>query len=96
VTLPSAPATDGQPPAPPVVVTKVVLSVRFLFIDVPLDEKRYRSAPEKVHISRLVEAVRKSPYVTNIPENEISVTDQNTIRTPKATLTLVIQKEKAL
>jgi hypothetical protein len=28
--------------------------------------------------------------------NEISVTDQNTIRTPKATLTLVIQKEKAL
>ncbi|MFM2212280.1 MAG: hypothetical protein RL639_1474, partial [Verrucomicrobiota bacterium] len=27
---------------------------------------------------------------------EISVTDQNTIRTPKATLTLVIQKEKAL
>jgi hypothetical protein len=44
----------------------------------------------------LVEAVRKSPYVTNIPENEISVTDQNTIRTPKATLTLVIQKEKAL
>ena len=95
-TLPSAPATDGQPPAPPVVVTKVILSVRFLFIDVPLDEKRYRSAPEKVHISRLVEAVRKSPYVTNIPENEISVTDQNTIRTPKATLTLVIQKEKAL
>ena len=95
-TLPSAPATDGQPPAPPVVVTKVVLSVRFLFTEVPLDEKRYRSAPEKVHISRLVEALRKSPYVTNIPENEISVTDQNTIRTPKATLSLVIQKEKAL
>ncbi|MEY3449981.1 MAG: hypothetical protein RL749_1604 [Verrucomicrobiota bacterium] len=95
-TLPSAPATDGQPAAPPVVVTKVVLSVRFLFTEVPLDEKRYRSAPEKVHISRLVEALRKSPYVTNIPENEISVTDQNTIRTPKATLSLVIQKEKAL
>jgi type IV pilus assembly protein PilM len=95
-TLPSAPVAEGQPPAAPVVVTKVILSVRFLFTEVPLDEKRYRSAPEKVHIARLVEAVRKSPYVTNVPENEISVTDQNTIRTPKATLTLVIQKDKAL
>jgi type IV pilus assembly protein PilM len=95
-TLPSAPAADGQPPAPPVVVAKVVLSVRFLFTEVPLDEKRYRSAPEKAHIARLVEALSKSPYVSTIPVNEISVTDQNTIRTPKATLTLVIQKEKAL
>jgi type IV pilus assembly protein PilM len=95
-TLPSAPAADGQPPAPPVVVAKVVLSVRFLFTEVPLDEKRYRSAPEKAHIARLVEALSKSPYVSTIPVNEISVTEQNTIRTPKATLTLVIQKEKAL
>lgn len=95
-TLPTAPATDGQPPAPPVVVTKVILSVRFLFTEVPFEEKRYRSAPEKAHIARLVEAVRSSPYVSKIPENEISVTDQNTIRTPKATLTLVIQKDKAL
>ncbi|MFM2211955.1 MAG: hypothetical protein RL639_1149 [Verrucomicrobiota bacterium] len=95
-TLPSAPAAEGQPPAPPVVVAKVVLSVRFLFTEVPLDEKRYRSAPEKAHIARLVEALTKSPYVSTIPVNEISVTDQNTIRTPKATLTLVIQKEKAL
>jgi type IV pilus assembly protein PilM len=95
-TLPSAPAAEGQPPAPPVVVAKVVLSVRFLFTEVPLDEKRYRSAPEKAHIARLVEALSKSPYVSTIPVNEISVTDQNTIRTPKATLTLVIQKEKAL
>ena len=95
-TLPTAPAADGQPPAPPVVVTKVILSVRFLFTEVPFEEKRYRSAPEKAHIARLVEAVRSSPYVSKIPENEISVTDQNTIRTPKATLTLVIQKDKAL
>jgi type IV pilus assembly protein PilM len=95
-TLPAAPVTDGQPPAPPVVVTKVVLSVRFLFVEVPFEEKRYRSAPEKVHIARLVEAVRSSPFVSKVPENEISVTDQNTIRTPKATLTLVIQKDKAL
>jgi type IV pilus assembly protein PilM len=95
-TLPSAPAPEGQPPLPPVVVTKVVLSVRFLFNDVPFDEKRYRAASEKVFIGRLLEALRKSPYVGNILENEISVTDQNTIRTPKATLTLVIQKDKAL
>jgi type IV pilus assembly protein PilM len=95
-TLPSAPAAEGQPPAPPVVVTKVVLSVRFLFTEVPLEEKRYRAASEKVYIGRLLEAVRKSPYVGSILENEISVTDQSTIRTPKATITLVIQKDKAL
>jgi type IV pilus assembly protein PilM len=95
-TLPPVPVPEGQPPLPPVVVTKVVLSVRFLFNDVPFDEKRYRAASEKVFIGRLLEALRKSPYVGNILENEISVTDQNTIRTPKATLTLVIQKDKAL
>jgi type IV pilus assembly protein PilM len=95
-TVPAAPVPEGQPTPPPVVVTKVVISVRFLFNEVPFDEKRYRAASEKVYIGRLLEAVRKSPYVGSILENEISVTDQNTIRTPKATITLVIQKDKAL
>ncbi len=107
-TLPAAPAAEGQPaPAPaPVVVTKVVIAVRFLFAEVPLEETRYRSGAEKTHISRLLEAVRKSPYVASVPENEIVVTDQTVksteggkydIRvTPKATITLVIQKDKAL
>lgn len=95
-TLPAAPPVEGQPPAAPVVVTKVVLSVRFLFTEVPFDEKRYRASQEKVHISQLVEAVSKSSFVSSVPANEISVTDQNTIRTPKATLTLVINKDKAL
>jgi type IV pilus assembly protein PilM len=103
-TQPAPAAVDGQPPAPPVVTTKVVIAVRFLFADVPFDLKQYRSASEKAHIGRLLEAVRKSPYVSAVPENEISVTDQ-TIRldgkteirmTPKATLTLVIHKDKAL
>jgi hypothetical protein len=95
-TQPAAPAPEGQPALPPVVVTKVILTVRFLFSDVPFDVKQYRSASEKAHIGRLLEAVRKSPYVSAVPENEISVTEQNTIRNPKATITLVIQKEKAL
>ena len=95
-TQPAAPAPEGQPPLPPVVVTKVILTVRFLFSDVPFDVKQYRSASEKAHIGRLLEAVRKSPYVSAVPDNEISVTEQNTIRSPKATITLVIQKEKAL
>jgi type IV pilus assembly protein PilM len=95
-TLPAAPVAEGQAPLPPVVVTKVILSVRFLFTDVSFDVKQYKSASEKAHISRLLEAVRKSPYVSSVPENEISVTEQNTIRNPKATITLVIQKDKAL
>ncbi len=95
-TLPPAPVPEGQTPPPPQVVTKVILSVRFLFTDVAYDVKQYKSASEKAHISRLLEAVRKSPYVSAVPENEISVTWQNTIRTPKATITLVIHKDKAL
>jgi type IV pilus assembly protein PilM len=100
-----APAPEaGQPPAPPVVVTKVVIGVRFLFADAPFDSKQYRSASEKAYLEALLKAVRKSPYVAAVPESEISVTDQ-TIRvtekteirmTPKATITLVIHKDKVL
>ena len=103
--LPTAPVAEGQPVPAPVMVTKVVISVRFLFADVPFDLKQYRSQSEKAHIGRLLEVVRKSPYVSSVPENEIVVTDQTMkaadnkteIRmTPKATLTLVIHKDKAL
>jgi len=96
---------EGQPVPAPVVVTKVVVSVRFLFAEVPFDVKQYRSQSEKAHIGRLLEALRSSPYVSAVPENEIVVTDQTLkasdnkteIRmTPKATLTLVIHKAKAL
>jgi len=104
-TLPASPVAEGQPAPAPVVVTKVVVAVRFLFADVPFDLKQYRSQSEKAHIGRLLEALRSSPYVSAIPENEIVVTDQTLkasdnkteIRmTPKATLTLVIHKDKAL
>ncbi len=95
-TLPPAPVPEGQTPPPPQVVTKVVLAVRFLYVDVPYDIKQYRATAEKAHLSRLLEAVRKSPYVGAVPENEISVTEVNTIRNPKATITLVIRKDKAL
>ncbi len=103
--LPTAPVAEGQPAPAPVMVTKVVISVRFLFAEVPFDLKQYRSQSEKAHIGRLLEVVRKSPYVSSVPENEIVVTDQTMkaadnkteIRmTPKATLTLVIHKDKAL
>ena len=104
-TLPAAAAVDGQPAPAPIVVTKVVVSVRFLFAEVPFDVKQYRSQAEKAHKDRLLDVLRKSPYVSAIPDNEIIVTDQ-TIKaadnkteirmTPKATLTLVIQKDKAL
>lgn len=95
-TLPPPPTPEGQPAPPPVVVTKIILSVRFLFAEVPFDVKQYKSAPEKIYTGRLLEALRKSPYVKEVPENDITVTDTNTIRTPKATLTLVIRPDKAL
>jgi hypothetical protein len=104
-TLPAAPVAEGQPAPTPVVVTKVVISVRFLFADVPLEVPQYRAQAEKANIGRLLQAIRKSPYVSSVPENEIVVTDQTikaldnktVIRmTPKATLTLLIRKDKAL
>ena len=104
-TLPAAPAAEGQPALAPVVVTKVIVSVRFLFTEVPLEVALYRAQAEKENIGRLLEVVRKSPYVGSVPESEIVVTDQTlkasdnktVIRmTPKATLTLIIRKDKAL
>ncbi len=104
-TLPAAPAAEGQPAPAPVVVTKVIVSVRFLFTEVPLEVPLYRAQAEKENIGRLLEVVRKSPYVGSVPESEIVVTDQTlkasdnktVIRmTPKATLTLIIRKDKAL
>jgi type IV pilus assembly protein PilM len=104
-TLPPGPAVEGQPAPAPVVVTKVIISVRFLFAEVPLEVTQYRSQAEKAHLGRLLAVVRKSPYVSAVPENEIVVTDQTmkasdnktVIRmTPKATLTLVIHPDKAL
>ena len=103
--LPAAPIVEGQPIPPPEFVTKVVISVRFLFTEVSVDEKRYRSQAEKAHLSSLLQALRQSPFVSAVPENEIVVTDQTMkaadnkteIRmTPKATLTLVIRKDMAL
>jgi type IV pilus assembly protein PilM len=103
---PVAPVAEGQPAPAPVIVTKVVISVRFLFSEVPFDKNQtYRSQAEKARIGKLLEAVRLSPYVSAVPENEIVVTDQtikssdgkSEIRTtPKATITLVIHKDKAL
>jgi type IV pilus assembly protein PilM len=95
---------EGQPVPPPVVVTKVVLSVRFLFAEVPFGVSPYRATSEKAYIGRLLAALRQSPYVSSVPENEISVTDQ-TIKltdkveirtTPKATIVLTIRGDKAL
>jgi len=103
-TIPAPAPEPGQPAPPPVVVTKVVVTARFLFTDAPFESKQYRSASEKAYLEALLKAVRKSPYVASVPENEISVSDQ-TIRvtdkteirmTPKATITLVINKDKVL
>ena len=76
----------------------------FLPLSRPPKSNRARSASEKAYLEALLKAVRKSPYVASVPENEISVSDQ-TIRvtdkmeirmTPKATITLVINKDKVL
>lgn len=103
-TMPAPAAAEGQPAPAPVVVTKVIIAVRFLFADLPFENQQYRSATEKAYLGALLAAVRKSPYVSAVPENEIVVTEQSVPLspkvssrvTPKATLTLVIRKDTIL
>jgi type IV pilus assembly protein PilM len=94
-TLPAPAPVEGQPPPAPVVVTKVVVTARFLFTEVPFDLKQHNAKVMSQHRSQLIDAVRKSPYVSSVPGDEIHVF-ADPAHSPKVTFTLVIQKDKAL
>ena len=93
--LPAPAPVEGQPPPAPVVVTKVVVTARFLFTEVPFDLKQHNAKVMSQHRSQLIDAVRKSPYVSSVPGDEIHVF-ADPAHSPKVTFTLVIQKDKAL
>jgi type IV pilus assembly protein PilM len=88
----SAPAE----PAAPQVVTKILVTARFLQPEVPPNPKAsHNSATFIKRQNELLAALRKSPFVAEIPESEIKA-DFNLPYQPRVTFTLVIRKDKAL
>jgi len=89
---------EGQPAeaALPATLTKIVVTARFLQPEVPPNPKAsHNSATFIKRQNELLAALRKSPFVAEIPESEIKA-DFNLPYQPRVTFTLVIRKEKAL
>ena len=89
---------EGQPAeaVQPATLTKIVVTARFLQPEVPPNPKAsHNSATFIKRQNELLAALRKSPFVAEIPESEIKA-DFNLPYQPRVTFTLVIRKEKAL
>lgn len=94
----AAPApAEGQAAEPaPQPLTKLLVTARFLQPEVPPNPKAsHNSATFIKRQNELLAALRKSPFVQEIPEGEIKA-DFNLPYEPKVTFTLVIRKDKAL
>ncbi|MFM7209777.1 MAG: hypothetical protein ACKOY8_08160, partial [Verrucomicrobiota bacterium] len=91
-TLP--PAAEGEPPPPPVTVSKVILTVRFLLPEVA-PQKAHNAVAMNKRQKALLEALRQSKFIAEIPDHDIKGEFTPT-NSPKLTLTLVINKEAAL
>jgi type IV pilus assembly protein PilM len=94
----AAPApAEGQAAEPaPSPTTKIIVTTRFLQPEVPPNPKAsHNSATFIKRQNELLAALRKSPFVQEIPEAEIKA-DFNLPYEPKITFTLVIRKDKAL
>ncbi|MFM7240646.1 MAG: hypothetical protein ACKO3A_00825, partial [Opitutia bacterium] len=95
----AAPApAEGQPAetVQPQTLTKIVVTARFLQPEVPPNPKAsHNSATFIKRQNELLAALRKSPFVAEIPESEIKA-DFNLPYQPRVTFTLVIRKDKAL
>lgn len=88
------PAAEGEPPPPPVTVAKVVLTVRFLLPEVA-PQKPHNAAAMNKRQKALLEALRQSKFIAEIPDQDIKGEFTPT-NSPKLTLTLVISKDAAL
>ncbi|NBX34552.1 hypothetical protein EBR16_04230, partial [bacterium] len=76
--------------------SKVIVTARFLQPEVPPNPKAsHNSATFIKRQNELLAALRKSPFVAEIPESEIKA-DFNLPYQPRVTFTLVIRKDKAL
>ena len=90
-----APGTENDPTKPATVVTKITITTRTLLEKVP-PGKSFKAQEFKERKTTLVENLKKSLFVAEIPEDEIKVDFTKEANVPRTTLTLVIKSDKAL
>ena len=90
-------ATSTEPDASRVAtnVTRVTITTRTLLEKVP-PGKSFKAQEFKARKDALVESLKKSPFVAEIPEDEIKVDFTKEANVPRTTLTLVIKSDKTL
>ena len=90
-------ATGTEPDASKVAtnVTRVTITTRTLLEKVP-PGKSFKAQEFKERKAALVESLKKSPFVADIPEDEIKVDFTKEANVPRTTLTLVIKSDKTL
>ncbi len=76
-------------------VTKITITTRTLLEKVP-PGKSFKAQEFKERKATLLENLKKSPFVAEIPEDEIKVDFTKEANVPRTTLTLVIKSEKTL
>jgi type IV pilus assembly protein PilM len=76
-------------------VTKITITTRTLLEKVP-PGKSFKAQEFKERKTTLLESLKKSPFVAEIPEDEIKVDFTKEANVPRTTLTLVIKSDKAL
>jgi len=91
--VPADVSTDPSKPA--LSVTKITIITRTLLEKVP-PGKSFKAQEFKERKATLLEALKKSPFVADIPEDEIKVDFTKEANVPRTTLTLVIKSEKTL
>jgi len=92
---PVAPGTEVDPSKPVVAVTKITITTRTLLEKVP-PGKSFKAQEFKERKATLLESLKKSAFVADIPEDEIKVDFTKEANVPRTTLTLVIKSDKAL
>ncbi len=90
-------ATGTEPDASKVAtnVTKITITTRTLLEKVP-PGKSFKAQEFKERKATLIESLKKSPFVAEVPEDEIKVDFTKEANVPRTTLTLVIKSDKAL
>ena len=89
--IPADVSTDPSKPA--LSVTKITITTRTLLEKVP-PGKSFKAQEFKERKTALLENLKKSPFVADIPEDEIKVDFTKEANVPRTTLTLVIKSEK--
>jgi type IV pilus assembly protein PilM len=90
-----APDVSTDPSKPALSVTKITITTRTLLEKVP-PGKSFKAQEFSKAKAALLEALKKCPFVADIPEDEIKADFTKEANVPRTTLTLVIKSDKTL